>query len=178
MGHDEDRQSGRVAIEPAIPGTSTTKTPWGLVVLLFFTAAASYLCRVNISVVGALMMHDLGFSQIDLGRLFSAFLLGYALFQIPAGGAADRWGARRVLGWAALWWVVATGLISLLGWRFLGGTATSALTVLCVLRFVLGVGEAPTFPAAAQGVARWIPPARRGLANGIVLAAVGAGSAI
>ena len=173
MGHDLDQYP---------PGSTAqgrmTARSWWLIILLFLTAAASYLCRVNISVVGALMMRDLGFSQIDLGRLFSAFLLGYALFQIPAGGAADRWGARRVLGWAALWWVLATGLISLLGWRFLGGTATSALTVLCVLRFVLGVGEAPTFPAAGQGVARWIPPARRGLANGIVMAAVGAGSAI
>jgi len=179
MGYDEDRQSGRVAIEPAIPGgTSAAKTPWGLVVLLFFTAAASYLCRVNISVVGALMMRDLGFSQIDMGRLFSAFLLGYALFQIPAGVSADRWGAGRVLGFAAIAWVLVVACMAALGWGPLGTGVVSAYSVLIGLRFVLGISESPTFPAAAQGVARWVPPIRQGFANGIVMGAIGAGSAV
>jgi ACS family glucarate transporter-like MFS transporter len=173
MGDDEDRQSGRVtATSPAV------KNPWGLVVLLFVTAAASYLCRVNISVVGALMMRDLGFSQIDMGRLFSAFLLGYALFQVPAGAAADRWGARLVLAWAAFAWVLVVAVMAALGWRILGGAAISAFVVLLGLRFVLGVMESPTFPAAAQGVAQWIAPIHQGSANGIVMAAIGAGSAI
>jgi ACS family glucarate transporter-like MFS transporter len=151
---------------------------WALVVLLFLTASASYLCRVNISVVGALMMRDLGFSQIDMGRLFSAFVLSYALFQIPSGTIADRWGARRVLGWAAFWWAVVTVSMAILGWIPIGGKAAGAFVILVLLRFVLGVGEAPTFPAAAQGVAQWIPPPQQGLANGIVIAGIGAGSAI
>ena len=149
-----------------------------LVLLLFFTAVASYLSRVNISVIGALMMRDLGFSQISMGRLFSAFVFGYALFQIPAGAGADRWGARRVLGWAALSWVVVTLLMAALGTRVLGQTTASAFIVLLILRFALGVGEAPTFPAAAQVISRWIPPTRQGMASGVVLAALGAGSAI
>lgn len=48
--------------------------------------------RRYIPVVGALMMRDLRFFQIDMGLLFSAFPWGYALFQVPAGAAADRWG--------------------------------------------------------------------------------------
>ena len=64
--------------------------PWARVALLSVTATASYLCRVNVSVTGLLMMRELGFSQIELGRIFSAFILGYALFQIPAGMLADR----------------------------------------------------------------------------------------
>jgi MFS transporter, ACS family, glucarate transporter len=151
---------------------------WWLVVLLCLTASASYLCRVNISVTGALMMRDLGFSQIEMGRLFSAFVLGYAIFQVPAGAFADRWGARRVLAWAALWWVTITILLAALGWGPFSGAAGSMLTLLLILRFVLGVGEAPTFPAAAQGVAKWIQLSKQGLANGVVLAAVGAGSAV
>jgi MFS transporter, ACS family, glucarate transporter len=150
---------------------------WGPVVLLFFTAVASYLCRVNISVVGALMMRDLGFSQIDMGRLFSAFVLGYAMFQVPAGSAADRWGARIVLALAASTWVCTTVGIAALGSGRLG-VGVSTFTLLLGLRFVLGVLESPTFPAAGQGVARWIPPVHQGLANGIVMGAVGAASAI
>jgi ACS family glucarate transporter-like MFS transporter len=178
MGHDEDRLSGIVATEAAMFKTTTAKTRWGLVVLLFFSAAASYLCRVNISVVGALMMRDFGFSQIDMGRLFSSFLLGYALFQIPAGVAADRWGAGRVLGLAAVAWVLVAACMAALGWGPLGSGALSAFAVLIGLRFVLGVAESPTFPAAAQGVARWVPPIRQGFANGIVMGAIGAGSAV
>ncbi len=152
--------------------------PWPLVVLLSITASASYLCRVNISVTGALMMHDLGFSPIEMGRLFSALILGYAIFQIPSGAAADRWGARRVLAWAAVWWVVVTILLAAVGWGPFGSAAGGMLTLLLILRFVLGAGEAATFPAAAQGVAQWIGPSKQGLANGMVLAAVGAGSAV
>ena len=147
-------------------------------VLLCLTATASYLCRVNISVTGALMMRDLGFSQIEMGRLFSAFVLGYAIFQVPAGAAADHWGARRVLAWAAVWWVIVTIFLATLGWGPLSGAVGAMLTLLLVLRFVLGIGEAPTFPAAAQGVAKWIQLSKQGLANGVVLAAVGVGSAV
>jgi len=152
--------------------------PWPLVFLLSATATASYLCRVNISVAGALLMKDFGLSQIQMGRAFSAFLLGYALFQIPAGMLADRWGARRILLLSAWWWVALTILQALVGWGPLRAGAGATLMILLTLRFLLGIGEAPTFPGAAQGVARWIPPDRQGRANGIVIAAVGLGSAI
>ena len=81
--------------------------PWTLVGLLAVTATASYLARVNVSVAGALMMKELALDQIAMGRVFSAFLLGYALCQVPAGMLADRLGARRVLAFAALAWVAA-----------------------------------------------------------------------
>ena len=73
------------------------RSAWRLIGLLSATATASYLCRVNLSVAGVLLMQEYGFSQVVMGRVFSAFLLGYALFQIPGGMLADRYGARRVL---------------------------------------------------------------------------------
>ncbi len=149
-----------------------------MVALLCATGTASYLCRVNVSVAGALLMPDLGLTQIQMGRVFSAFLLGYAMFQVPAGFLADRWGTRRVLLGAAICWIVITALMAMVGWGPLGGTAAETLLALMVLRFVIGACEAPTFPAAAHGVALWIPPARQGRANGIVIAGVGLGSAL
>jgi ACS family glucarate transporter-like MFS transporter len=136
------------------------------------------LCRVNVSVVGALLMQELGLSQVQMGRVFSAFLLGYALFMVPGGMVADRWGARRVLELASWWWVVATALQVLVGRTALGIDARSALVTLLLLRFALGVGEAPTFPAAARGVSRWISPQSQGRANGLVIASIAVGSAI
>ncbi len=151
--------------------------PWVLVTLLALTATVSYLCRVNVSVTGALMMRDLGISAVQMGRVFSALILGYGLSQIPAGMMADRWGARKMLLVAGLWWTVLTILIAATGWGSLSGIASS-LWALILLRFILGVGEAPTYPAAAQGVARWIPPHRQGFANSIVLVSIGLGSAL
>jgi MFS family permease len=64
------------------------------------------------------------------------------------------------------------------GWARGGRRRPQRVAVLPGLRFVLGVAHSPTFPAAAQGVARWIPPIRQGLADGIVMAAICGGSAI
>jgi ACS family glucarate transporter-like MFS transporter len=146
--------------------------------LLCATATAAYLCRVNVSVAGALLMEELGLSQAQMGRVFSAFLLGYALFVVPGGMLADRWGTRRVLERASWWWVTATSLQMLVGRGPLAGSVASTLALLLGLRFVLGVGQAPTFPAAARGVARWVAPESRARANGFVIAAIGLGSAI
>jgi len=160
------------------PASGLRPHAWLLVGLLCATATASYLCRVNVSVAGALLMREFRLSQIEMGRVFSAFLLGYALFQVPAGALADRMGARRVLAGAALAWVAVTAFTSLVGRgpMHLGPAAT--LWTLLVLRFLLGVVEAPTFPAAGRGVASWIVPERQGRANGLVVAGVGLGSAI
>ena len=145
--------------------------PWTLVALLATTATASYLARVNVSVAGALMMHDLALDQVQMGRVFSAFLLGYALCQVPAGMLADRFGARRVLALASLAWVAATLLMAFV-------PAAAALTFLLGARLLLGIGEAPTFPAAAQAISRYVRVDARGRANGFVIAAIGLGSAI
>jgi len=142
---------------------------WRLVALLSVTATASYLCRVNVSVTSVMMMRELGLSQEAMGRIFSAFLLGYALCQIPGGMLADRFGAARVLGWAALAWVAATLWIA---------GAGAVLPMILAGRLLLGIAEAPTFPAAARAIAAWIPAAHRGRANGFVIAAIGLGSAI
>jgi ACS family glucarate transporter-like MFS transporter len=143
--------------------------PWRLVALLSTSATASYLCRVNVSVAGVLMMRELGLSQQAMGQVFSAFLVGYAACQIPGGMLADRFGAPRVLAWAALAWVVATG------WIVAAGASVMSLLA---ARCVLGVAEAPMFPASAQAISRVFPESKRGKANGFVVASVGLGSAI
>ena len=158
--------------------TPPARTHWGLVLLLAATATAAYLCRVNISVAGALVMQEYGLTQTQMGWVFSAFLLGYTLIMLPGGLLADAWGAKRTLsllawGWAAVT-VVQTAVPS-------GTAPASALTVvgmLAVLRFVMGSLASPTYPAALEGVSRWTAPAALGRANGLVIGSVGLGSAI
>jgi ACS family glucarate transporter-like MFS transporter len=156
----------------------TARNPWPWVGLLCATATASYLSRVNVSVAGPLVMQEFGLTQAQMGRVFSAFLLGYALFMIPAGVVADRFGPRRLLELAAWWWVVVTVLQALVGRTAFAAGGSSALLALLALRFLLGIGQAPTFPAAARAVSCWIPPGSQGRANGLVIAAIAVGSAI
>lgn len=146
--------------------------------LLCATATAGYVCRVNVSTAGALMMSDLGLDQPAMGRVFSAFLLGYAICQVPGGVAADRWGARRTLRILAWLWAALTLAQGFVGWGPFAAIAIPASGALIALRFLLGMSAAPTYPASAQGVSRWIAAAHQGRANGIVIASVGLGSAL
>lgn len=149
-----------------------------IVGLLLFTATASYICRVNVSTAAPLIMKEFGLNQIQMGKIFSAFLLGYALCQIPGGILADLWGPKRVL-WIATWlWFLISIIQTWVGWGLLEVTTTTALITFILFRFMLGVSEAPTYPGAAKGVSNWIFPNLQGRANGLVMASVGAGSAL
>ncbi len=167
-----------LAARVAQTDAASPRSSWPLVALLSATATASYLCRVNISVTGALVMGEFGLSQIDMGRVFSAFVLGYALTQIPGGMLADRWGTRRLLLASAWAWACVTALQAAIGVGPFVAAPAAMAAVLLASRFALGVSEAPTFPAAAKGVARWVPQGQQGRANGCVLGAIAIGSAM
>lgn len=155
-----------------------TSKPWQLVALLSATATAGYICRVNVSTAGALMMDEFNLSQVDMGRLFSSFLLGYALSQIPAGALADRFGTKRVLSIAVWLWVLLTVSQALIGWSNWEFSVTTVIIVFVLLRFLLGISASPTYPASALGVSQWVPAIFQGRANGFVIGSVGLGSAI
>jgi len=150
---------------------STGRVRWLLVFWLFVLSGISYLDRVNISIAGSALAEQYHLSQIRLGWVFSAFLLGYALFQTVGGWLVDRFGPRRVLTVGVVWWGVFTALTASLPARI-----GAALLLLMLVRFLLGVGEAIIYPSTNQFVSRWIPPQERGVANGLIFAGVGAGA--
>ncbi|HSP89595.1 MAG TPA: MFS transporter, partial [Vicinamibacterales bacterium] len=161
-----------------MPGVSLSRTHWGLVLLLAATATAAYLCRVNISVAGALVMQEYGLTQTQMGRIFSAFLAGYTLLMLPGGLMADTWGAKRTLSVLAWGWVAVTVLQAAVPSGAVPGSMMGVVGVLVALRFAMGVLASPTYPAALEGVSRWTAPASLGQANGLVIGSVGLGSAI
>lgn len=144
-----------------------------LVFMLFVISAIAFLDRTNISVAGVQMRAEYGIDQIRLGWVFSAFLIGYAAFQVPAGWLAARYGPRKLLTFALVWWgvfSVATALVP--------PQAQGAVLMLAMVRFALGIGEAAVYPAGNQFLSRWIPVQERGKANGLIFAGVGAGSGL
>jgi len=146
---------------------------WVLIGWMFAISAISYLDRVNISIAGRSIQQDFHLDNIQLGWVFSAFVLGYALFQAPGGRLADRFGPRKILTLGTVWWGLFTALTALVPAGISG-----VLIILLAVRFSLGLGEAVVFPASNRLVASWIPSQERGLANGLIFAGVGAGAGI
>jgi ACS family glucarate transporter-like MFS transporter len=146
---------------------------WILIAWMFLMSAIAYLDRVNISVAGQAIQKDYALTNVQLGWVFSAFVIGYALFQAPGGRLADRFGPRNVITLGVIWWGVFTTLTALVP----VGLGLS-LTLLILVRFLLGIGEAVVYPASNRLVAAWIPSVERGFANGLIFAGVGAGAGI
>ncbi len=153
------------------------QTPAKLILLLGCFSLVGYALRMNISVAAAFMMPELGLNKIQIGQLFTGFLLGYTCFQIPWGLMGDRFGARLVLTVAAFSWGVCTVLTGLTpGYIFSGGVLSFA--ALWLLRFLLGVGEAAGFPVAARAIASMMPSNRHAFAYAAVITGTNVGSAI
>ena len=149
-----------------------TRVRWILVGWIALMGASAFLDRVNISIAAHFISQDFHLSDVQLGKIFSAFFVGYGLFQIAGGWAVDRLGARRTLALGAAWWAAFTALTA----SFPAGIAQAFLIIWSV-RFLLGMGESVMYPSSNRWVANWIPTAERGLANGLIFAGVGAGSA-
>ncbi|MFN7996046.1 MAG: MFS transporter [Bryobacteraceae bacterium] len=146
---------------------------WVLIFWMFTISAISFLDRVNLSIAGRFLQQEFQITDVQLGPVFSAFIIGYALFQAPGGRLADRFGPRKVLMLGTIWWGVFTALTALIPAGIYG-----LLFILLSVRFLLGAGEAVVYPSSNRLVAAWIPSAERGLANGFIFAGVGAGAGI
>ena len=144
-----------------------------LVLWLFVMSAVAFLDRTNISIAGVQISREYAVDNTHLGWVFSAFLIGYAIFQVPAGLLARRIGPRFVLTFGMAWCSVFAALTALVP-----PTLRGAVMVLALVRFGLGVGEATMYPAASQFVERWFPVDERGKANGFVFAGVGIGAGL
>ncbi len=154
-----------------------SRARWVILALLFAISVVTYIDRVNISVAARQMAPALGLTNVQMGQVFSAFVLGYALFQIPGGWLGDRWGARRVLTLAVLWWSVFTAMTAVAAVLPLAA-ALGVLGSLVTVRFLIGVGEAAALPNFNRAVANWLPSTERGLGIGVAIGGIGVGSAI
>src|ERR1700722_6332448 len=137
----------------------------------------SYVLRMNISIAAKFMMSEFSLSQIQVGQIFSSFMVGYALFQLPLGMLGDRWGPRLTLALAGVSWGLATVLTALIPGKFVVAGASVFVTLL-VIRFLLGVGEAATYPVSTLAISNWITPSNRGVSNAIVIAGASFGSTL
>ena len=150
---------------------------WWTLVLLAGFSFVSYLERANISVAAELMIPALGISKVQMGQIFTSFLIGYAVFQIPGGWLGDKLGPRLTLAGSALLWGATTVLTGLLPPLF-GGAFVAVFVALWAVRFVLGLSEATTFPVGNRVVHNWTPPSERAFGSSIFFLGTCSASAI
>src|SRR5262249_38752465 len=99
----------RMSLAPS-ENARPTFVRFGVLGFICSLSLLTYLDRVCIMRAQNDITRDLGLSETEMGVVFSAFLLGYALFEVPGGWMGDRWGSRRVIGAIVLWWSVFTAL--------------------------------------------------------------------
>jgi sugar phosphate permease len=141
---------------------------WTIALLLGAGVLVNYFDRVNLSVSRDALQASFGISAVMFGYLSSAYNWTYALLQLPSGLLLDRFGVRRV------------GIISTVIWSVASFAAAICTGVggLFGARFLLGIGEAPTFPANAKAIGYWFPTDERSLATATFDAAAKFSSAI
>lgn len=140
---------------------------WIVLAIIVLASFILYVLRTNFSVVSESMMHDLGINEYQLGMVFSAFAAGYTIFQFPGGILGDRFGPRLIISATAVAWGVLTLMTALIPES--GVLSISAVVAsLIVIRFLVGVMQAPFFPVIIGGsIATWFPVREWGLPNGL-----------
>ena len=139
-----------------------------ILTMLVILGMVTFLDRINISVAGSSIMHDLQLSPLQWGWVQSAFILSYGLMQIPMGALGDRYGHRKILSLIVLWWSLFTAFTGLAG----------GLASLLVIRFMFGIGEAGSSPCSTGVISRWFEKGEVGKAQGYVWAASRLGGAL
>lgn len=144
---------------------------------LFVLSMVTYLDRVNISIASPAIEHEFKFDHVHLGTIFSAFVLGYMLFQIPSGWLGDRFGHKKCLTLILIWWSICTGLMAWVGKGYLT-SVIGVLGLLWIMRFLVGMAEAGAYPCGNGIIGDWFNIRERARASGLMFAGIGIGSAI
>lgn len=128
---------------------------WRIASLLGIGVLINYFDRVNLSVSHDALFAAFGISNVVFGYLSSAYNLTYAALQLPIGVILDKLGVKRVGRIGTFLWSCAS----------FGGAVTPTLGGLFGARFLLGIGEAPTFPGNAKAIGAWFPSEERSFAT-------------
>jgi MFS transporter, ACS family, glucarate transporter len=172
-------ESSRIATAPngAVHSTKATRVRWVVMGFVMAIMAVTALNRLNLSIAGKYIEAEFSFNTISMGRVFSAFLWGYGLFQIPWGYVCDRIGPRRTLTASIYCFAVGSGAM-VFAPKLAAATGISALAVFRIVRFLTGVGEAAVSSNVTRVIASWTALRERGFASGLQVCGLGLGGTL
>ena len=139
-----------------------------VVFLSFLAVFICYIDRVNISVAIIPMQEQFGWSESQVGIILGSFYFGYMITMTVGGYLADKYGGKKVLGYALLIWSLFTIITPLFAYQ--------GLWWLILVRILMGLGEGVTFPSWHSIYARWIPFKERTRAVGFTNSGIAAGT--
>ncbi len=149
---------------------------WRMAGFMFGFGLLAYVQQKGITVAAEPMMPELGLTQLQIGWLEQAFLIGYGTFQLPGGLFGQRFGARRTL--AVIGLIAFAAMLSVpLAPTFLS-SAQSIFLAMLFSQLMLGVAQAAIFPVSAGVFEAWFPPNRWALVQGLQTMCMGLGAAI
>jgi ACS family glucarate transporter-like MFS transporter len=171
--------SSSQAAPMAIPAGEdrATRVRWKILALIAFTLAVTALNRLNLSIAGKSIEEEFSFDTITMGKIFSSFLWGYALFQIPWGNICDRIGPRRTLTASIFLFAIGSGSMALAP-KLALSTGFSMLLAFQIIRFITGIGEASVSSNVTRVIASWFAPRERGFASGMQVGGLGLGGTL
>ncbi len=143
-------------------------TRYAVLVWLCAAAAIAYIQRNCIGVAAGTITSELGLTLKQMGAVLGGFFWGYAVFQIPSGWLADRWGTRRLLSLLAIAWSLATAAMAL----------AISFEWLVTLRFLGGAAQAGIFACATRTISHWFPTTERGMTSGFLGSFMSVGAAV
>jgi MFS family permease len=136
------------------------RVQWVAVSFLTVAGIINYVDRSTLSIANTAIREEMGLSPGEMGLLLSAFSLAYAFAQLPTGALLDKLGSRIMLGAGMFAWSVAQVFCGMV----------NNFSQFIVARAVLGIGEAPQFPAGAKVVSEWFNLKERGRPTGMIVA--------
>lgn len=142
--------------------------------MIFGFAFTGYLQRQGVGIAAERMMPELGLTQVQIGWLITAFLLAYAIFQLPGALFGQRFGARRTIAFFGLMTVAASVLTAM---SPLIAAAGLVFTTLILARALLGVAQGGLFPVASGTIRLWYPVTAWSSMVGLMVTGLWAGAA-
>jgi MFS transporter, ACS family, hexuronate transporter len=149
-------------------GRRVPRYRWAVLTMDFLVLGLNYADRAAIGVAAPVIMAEYGFSKSTWGWISAIFFVGYAPFCFVGGYTSDRWGPRKVMGVAAVWWSLFTALTAA-GFSFVS---------FMIIRFLFGFGEGPQASVTAKTMSNWFPQRRLGTALGLSQASTPLGGAV
>jgi MFS transporter, ACS family, glucarate transporter len=149
-----------------------TRVRWRIVALVAFVTGLTYVDRLNLGIVAKSFQEEFNFTAQSMGWILGAFSLGYAWFHLPGGWLGDRFGARRVLAGAIVWFSAFTALTTIAP-RLPILNLVGAAWAFAIVRFLMGLGESAAFPVGNKMMGYWLGPNERALGTSIFLSGVG-----
>jgi len=141
---------------------------WYICGLLFLATTINYIDRQVLGILAPDLQKEIGWTELDYGRIVISFQVSYAVMMLLSGRIIDKIGTKLGFAIAITWWSLAA----------MGHALARSAMGFSIARFLLGVGEAANFPASVKTVAEWFPKSERALATGIFNAGTNVGAVL